>query len=142
MSQFDLGHLSQALFEESHDALFLFDPDTDQILEVNAMAQRLSGFARDRLLAMQWDYLFRFEQPGGRQRLRQAAADTGVFHSQEGFFLRTGKDGVWVPVNLTVTRLHVRPKTLGLIAARDMTEQREARIQLKRTETELRRVLS
>ncbi|HEV3263288.1 MAG TPA: PAS domain S-box protein [Gemmataceae bacterium] len=142
MSQFDLGQLSQALFEESQDALFLFDPDTDHILEVNAVAERLSGFRRERLLDMQWDYLFRFEQPGGRQRLRQAAGKSGVFHSQEGFFLRTGQDGVWVPVNLTVTRLHVKPKTLGLIAARDMSEQRQARIQLKKAETELRRVLS
>jgi len=142
MSQFDLGQLSQALFEESHDALFVFDPDSNQILEVNGTAEQLSGFPRGQLLDMQWDYLFRFEQPGGRQRLQRAAGRSGFFHSQEGFFLRTGQDGVWVAVNLSVTRLHVKPKTLGLIAARDMTEQRQARLQLKKAETELRRVLS
>jgi len=37
---------AQALFEEAGDALILFDPETEQILEVNPMAQRLSGFSR------------------------------------------------------------------------------------------------
>jgi PAS domain S-box-containing protein len=48
---------------------------------------------------------------------------TGLFHSQEDILIRHRKDGVWVPVNLTVTRLHARPKTLGLITARDISER-------------------
>src|SRR5262249_9749455 len=71
-----------------------------------------------------------------------AAHKTEVFHSQEGFLLRTSRDGVWVPVNITVARLHVRPKTLALITARDVREQREALARLERAEAELRRVLA
>jgi PAS domain S-box-containing protein len=136
-----LEGLAQALFEESGDALFLFDPDTDQILDVNSTAQRLSGFPLRELLRMDATHLFRSDTPGGLARLRQAIRKTGLFHSQDGYFLRTLQDGVWIPVNLTVARLHVRPKTLGLITARDVREQHEAVTELKRTDAELHRLL-
>src|SRR5258707_13159371 len=91
--------LSVTLFEECRAALFLFDPDTEQLLDVNPMAQRLSGFSRQELLRMRITYLFRSEVQGGLQRLRHAYQKTGVFHSQEGFLLRHQEDGNWVPVN-------------------------------------------
>ena len=65
-----------------------------------------------------------------------------MFHSQEGYFLRTRKDGLWVPVNLTVTRLHVQPQTLALITARDVRERHDAHARLERAEAELRQVLA
>src|SRR5690349_5610269 len=90
------AELARALFEEAGDALFLFDPDTDQLLDVNRPAEQLSGFTRDELLTYPATYLFRFGGgggKGGKDRLRQAASKTQVFHSQEGFFLRTRQDG-------------------------------------------------
>jgi PAS domain S-box-containing protein len=143
MSQrIEVEELTQALFEEAGDALFLFDPESEQIIDANPMAQRLSGFTRNQLLQLKCSYLFRSEAQGGLNRLRHAYRKTGVFHSQEGFILRSQRDGVWVPVNLTVTRLHMQPRTLGLITARDVREQREAHTHLQRVEAELRRVLS
>ena len=144
MRQSTAKDLAQALFEEAGDALFLFDPDTDQILDVNPLAERLSGFGRAELLTFQATYLFRFGAggSGGKQRLQQAAAKTSVFHAQDGFLLRTREDGVWIPVNVTVTRLHLQPRTLALITIRDMREQFEATQRLQRMEAELRRVLA
>src|SRR5262245_42763902 len=122
--------LTRALFDEAGDALFLFDPDTDQLLDVNPMAERLSGYGRDELLALQATYLFRFAGSGsgsaggtaGKARLHHAATKTTAFHAQDGFLIRTEQDGVWSPVNVTITRLHVKPRTLALITARDMRE--------------------
>ena len=133
--------LGRALFQEAGDALFLFDPDTDRLLAVNPMAERLTGMTRDELVARPMTYWFRFSGKGG-QRLRQAGSHSEVFHSQEGFLLRTRKDDAWVPVNITIARLHVQPKTLALITARDVREHREALAQLKAKEAELRRVLA
>ena len=76
------------------------------------------------------------------QRLRQACHETMVFHSQDGFYLRTSQDGVWIPVNITVTRLHIQPRTLALITARDVRERHEAQARLQQAEGELRRVLA
>ncbi len=134
--------LAQALFDEAGDALFLLDPATDNILDVNPMAERLSGFARQELLQLQAAYLFRHTGQGGKQRLLGVLKNTVAFHSQEGFVLRTPADGVWIPVNITIARLHVEPNTLALITVRDVREQRSAHARLQETEAELRRVLA
>src|SRR5438309_86910 len=102
--------LGRALFLEAGDGLFLFDPDNDQLLDVNPTAERLTGHTRDELMQKPATYWFRFA--GGnnsRDRIRQASTRSGVFHAQDGFVLRTSKDGVWVPINLTIARLHVQP---------------------------------
>ncbi|HTU90153.1 MAG TPA: PAS domain S-box protein [Gemmataceae bacterium] len=135
----DLAH---ALLEEAGDALFLFDPDSDQLLQVSRMAVELTGFGREEMLARPATYFFRFGGKGGQRRFRDAATRTTVFHSQEGFFLRTNREGVWVPVNLSIARLHVPPKTLALITARDVREQHETLRRLADTEAELRRVMA
>ncbi len=116
--------LAITLFEESGDALFLFDPKKETMLDANPMAERLTGFSCEELLAMEVTYLFRSPVPGNLQRLRNAFKVTGLFHSQEDFLLRHKTDGAWIPVNLTVTRLHCRKGTLGLITARDISERR------------------
>ena len=133
--------LGKALFQEAGDALFLFDPDTDRLLAVNPMAERLTGHGRAELLDRPMTYWFRFAGKSG-QRLRHAGSHSQIFHSQEGFLLRTRSDEEWVPVNITIARLHVEPKPLALITARDIREQREAHAQLQAKEAELRRVLA
>jgi PAS domain S-box-containing protein len=140
MIAYDQAELAQALLSEIGDALFLLDPDTDQFLEVNPVALRLTGYARTELLGFSAAYLFRFEAAGGAQRLRGAFTKTVVFHGQDGFLLRTKTD-VWLPVSLTVSRLHLAPKPLGLIIARDDRERRSALAQARRVEGELRAVL-
>ncbi|HEV3438843.1 MAG TPA: PAS domain S-box protein, partial [Gemmata sp.] len=136
----DQSELAHALFEESGDALFLLDPETDRLIEVNPVVLRLTGFTRSEILQFSATYLFRFESAGGRERLRGAFSKTTVFHSQDGFLLRS-KEDTWIPVNITVSRLHVVPKTLGLIIARDDRDRRQAFAQARRVEAELRTVL-
>jgi two-component system cell cycle sensor histidine kinase/response regulator CckA len=148
----NVAELALTLFEESGDALFLFEPESERVLHANPMAQRLSGFGARELKAHPVNYFFRSQQPGGMARLRQAYLKTGLFHSQEGFLLRHRTDGHWVPVNLTVTRLHVtrsepagrdgpqahRPHTLGLITARDISERLHEQAELRTSEAKYR----
>ncbi|MCI0702872.1 MAG: PAS domain S-box protein [Planctomycetia bacterium] len=140
MTAYDQAELAQALFAELGDALFLLDPDSDRLIEVNPMALRLTGYSRAELLELPATYLFRFESTGGTQRIKGAFTKTMIFHGQDGFLLRT-RDDNWIPVNLTVSRLHLAPKTLGLIIARDDRERRSAFVQARRVEAELRAVL-
>jgi two-component system sensor histidine kinase/response regulator len=142
MSTVGPKELAEALFEEAGDALFLFDPDTDQVLQVSRVAEQLTGFSRAELLALPATALFRFGGQAGGQRVSQAANRTGVFHSREGYYLRTRQEQVWIPVNVTISRLHVRPRTLALLTARDVRERHEAHARLERIEAELRRVLA
>ena len=140
---YDQAELAQALLSEIGDALFLLDPDTDRLLEVNPVALRLTGFARAEVLKLSATQVFRFETAGGMQRLKGAFTKTMVFRGEDGFLLRT-KAGAWVPVSLTVSRLHVAPKPLDLIIARDDRERRAALAlaQARRVESELRTVLA
>jgi two-component system cell cycle sensor histidine kinase/response regulator CckA len=140
MSNYYVAELAQTLFEDAGDALFLFDPESEQLLDVNPMALRLCGFGRHELARLQVTDLFRSEEPGCLDRLRQAFQKTGIFHGTEGFFLRHQKDRVWVPVNLTITRLRAEPKTLGLITARDISERKRTEEALWQSEQQFRQV--
>jgi PAS domain S-box-containing protein len=133
--------LGGTLFEEAGDALFLFDPDSEQIRDANPMSQRLSGYTRRELLDSNITHLIRSEIDGGMQRMRLAFRRTGVFHSQEGFLLRHKDNGRWVPVNLTITRLHTESQTVGLLTARDITERRDAMARLRDSEQRHRMLL-
>src|SRR5262249_35254839 len=142
MNPLNITDLAQALFEEAGDALFLFDPDNDGVLAVNPMAVRLCGYSRDELLKMPVTWLYRFQGRSSQSQIHRSSQQSGIFHNQDGLELRTRDGAGWVPVNLPITRLHVQPKTLALITARDMREQREAHTRLQAVEAELRRVLS
>jgi PAS domain S-box-containing protein len=142
MYQDDPAELAMTLFQEAGDALFLVNPEHDAIVDANPVAERLSRFSCSELLRMKATYLFRSEVQGGMNRFRHATNKTGVFHSQEGFMLRTKQDGVWIPVNLSISRLHVRPHPLGLITVRDVREQRQAHADLQLLEDRLKTVLA
>jgi len=141
----DLEGLGLALFREAGDALFLMDPETDQLLAVNPMAEKLTSLSAADLLAQPVSHWLRFggSAPAGPNapNIRDAAGVSLVQHAKEGYSLRARGDE-WVPVNVSIARLHVRPKALALITIRDMREQAEARTKLQRKEQELRRVLA
>jgi PAS domain S-box-containing protein len=134
--------LGVALFQEAGDALILSDPETDQILDANPMAERLTGMTRPELLRLPATSIFRHDSSRASLQLRHAAGHSMSFHSQEGYELRTRDPAVWLPVNITIARLHVRPRTLALMTIRDVRAQRAAHDRLKKAEGELRRVLS
>ena len=137
----DAAGLAEALFNESPDALFLFDPQSDRLENINEMALRLSGFGRNELMQLPATSLFRFQGKGGRAQLQRAANKSCIFHSRVGYFLRTREDGVWLPVNLSIARLHLPNKTMALLTARDLSEQRAAETALRESEERFQRFM-
>ena len=138
MSLFAQLDFARALFDENGDAMFLVDPDSDQVIDANRTALRLTGFTKPELVGCRFAELFRFERAGDTRHLQAAAGKTMPFHGQDGYFLRTKPDPGWLPASLTVTRLHAKPKTLALITARDDTDRRAALAAVRRSEERFR----
>ena len=126
--------ISRSLFREANDAFFLFDPQTQMIVDLNPAALRLTGLEKDTACSMRLEQLFAGSVPGGLDALTQALARTGFFHSREGYLLkRPSKDPL--PVNLSVSRIHTEPEPVGLIVARDVSDRKKAEEALKQIET-------
>jgi hypothetical protein len=110
--------LSLALFQESEDGLILFDAITLSILDLNIAAQRLCGMSLRDLLESPISNLLRSPRceqfgpalfPGRQARLP---------HASWAFELKTNQSSVWLPVNLSVTRLILKPHPLLLLRVR------------------------
>jgi PAS domain S-box-containing protein len=124
---------ARGLFRESNDAFFLFDPGTRAIVDLNPVAQRLTGLEKDAACSMRLEDLFSSSGAKGLEQLTQALDRTGFFHSREGYFLRRpSKEDL--PVNLSVSRIHTEPKTVGLVVARDISDRKRAEEALKQVE--------
>ena len=122
MKTSDIEGLGLALFAEAGDALILFDPDTDRCSTSTRWPSASPAPPRRPDSALPTTYWFRSAGPT-KQAPPPGRNVTSIFHAQDGFRLRTRQAGVWIPVNVTIARLHLRPKTLALITARDMREQ-------------------
>jgi PAS domain S-box-containing protein len=145
METFQSNALARAVFEEVGDALFLFDPDSGRVLDVNAAGQRLSGFALRDLVKLLVTELF--SPPRGQPPvpLRPATPKSPLAEVGRLYFLRTPHARIWIPVSLTVAHVPADcnpPRRLGLITARDAREEHWARKKLQRLEADYRRTLA
>ncbi len=117
---------AHSLFREANDAFFVFNPTDQRIVALNPAALRLTGFERKAALNMRVNDLFVSDDPDGMKRLIDAIERTQFFHSREEYFLAT-TEGKLRAVNVSVSRIHLKPNPLGLITVRDVTERRKAR---------------
>jgi PAS domain-containing protein len=110
--------LAQALFEEYPDARFLLDAEGGRVLDANAVAQRLCGFALRDLMSMPAENVFRSRRGPGlaplAARVRRVHRPCRVRQCQ----MRTVHKAAWLAADLTLTRLAVRPEPLLLCAVR------------------------
>ncbi|MCH7988788.1 MAG: PAS domain S-box protein [Planctomycetes bacterium] len=125
MNTIDHEELSRCLFEESNDAFFIFDPDDHRILDANPTAERLTGTRRKQLLGRRLPDILRADDAHTIEELIHAYQSTGVFHSKEGYCLRSAENGP-LAVNVSVSRIHTTPKPLGLVVVRDISKRKEA----------------
>ena len=118
--------IARCQFRETNDALFVFDPRDQRVVDLNPAAMRLSGLTKKAALALRVQDLFTTAEPESLGRLVDAFVRTGYLHSSEDYSL-TRREGEPIPVNVSVSRIHTKPHPLGLLVARDVTERRKAR---------------
>jgi PAS domain S-box-containing protein len=116
--------IARSIFREAIDAYLLIDPADLRVLDANPAALRLTGYRRKEVLQLRMADLFDGPDDGPAQALLEGVQSTsraGVF---EGYWLR-GAGGKRVPVQVTASRVHAEPATLGLLIVRDLTARRE-----------------
>ena len=115
------------VFEAASDAIFLHDPETLRLLDVNAATVALYGYSRDELLAMTSIDLSA-EPEETRATIRQAA-ERGSVHVP--LRLHRHREGHLLPVEITGGRLPWQGRTIAITIARDIrtrvTEEQERR---------------
>ncbi len=130
------GELALRIFDESNDAFIVFDPQAGLVAEVNATAQRLTGQRRRQLIGQSLPEIIVADQDDGLSTLLKETSETGYYQVRDGYYLK-GENEQLVPVSLTVSRLHVDPRPLALIIARDMTKRRRLQKELRDLERQL-----
>jgi PAS domain S-box-containing protein len=134
-----LEPLAQTLFDESGDALLLFDPAREMVVAANVVAERLVGCARGELLGMSLGRVFGSEADGILVRLREAIRSGENARLQEGILLLGPADAA-IPVSVRVTQ--VSSANLMLLTAQDLRERRHTETLLQTTQAELQHVMA
>lgn len=118
----------KAVVEQSAEAIWMFDPDTKQVLEANAAFQEMLGYDAEELRGMtNYDFVAHSREDVDRTVLRKVRGEKTLREERK---YRT-KDGTLLDVEVGGTVISYRDKSVVCSVARDITER-------KRVEGEIR----
>lgn len=119
----------RTLFESAHDAVIIFEPEDERVLEVNRKACEIYGFEHDEFVGMS---LKEIAQDVARGRAHvQAALDRG----DEGYHFETvqyRRDGSPMVVEISAVSVDYQGQRAILSINRDITERKRAEKALRR----------
>ncbi len=116
--------------EQSRDCIYIVDPETARILEVNQAVSRLLGFSRQEMLAMKaMDFSSTFSSLEDWQKFIETVRDRRDGILIEGYH-RT-KDGQPIPIEASAKMIDVDGEEIYIAFVRDITERHDAQKILK-----------
>jgi two-component system, cell cycle sensor histidine kinase and response regulator CckA len=126
-----------ALFRDALDGMFMLDPRTGMIGDVNPQGEKLLGLRRSRLAGKKFHSLF---SPAAQQQIRHALGEAKP--GKPGVLLQPleiiSKHKKRIAVQATVTRVPVDGGSLLVVFVRDLSEQARAEVKLAASEELLR----
>jgi two-component system, cell cycle sensor histidine kinase and response regulator CckA len=121
------------VFDAASEAIYVHDPATGELLDVNQTASELSGYSRDELLRLQADVLPAdgpFSHQEAVRRIRHAIAQgPQVFEWKSR--KKTGET-IWVEVALRGATLNGQMRVLAVV--RDITQRKRDEVALRNSE--------
>lgn len=127
------------IFEHSNDAIFVVDPGTDRILDVNPRACDLLGYAREELLSTPITAVHPNELPQFLA-FAQSVFETGRGWTNELTCLT--KSGATVPAEISASVIDMGGRPCMIAMVRDITDRKIAEAALQRYSTELERLVA
>jgi PAS domain S-box-containing protein len=135
----------RALFESSPNGIFLTDPETLEILDCNATACAMNGYAREELLGRTINVLHpdevqvRMEAPGGRARFVEQLRKEGPITVES---IHRRRDGTLFPMETSMCLLEVGGRSVVMGIDRDITERKKTEEELARYREGLEEVVA
>ncbi len=117
----------RGLFENAHDAIFVFTPDKEFILDVNPRACEMYGFKRDEFIGMSLEDISK-DVPLGKKRIKKTLKE-GSFHSFETIHYK--KDGSQIFLDINAAVVDYKGQQAILSINRDITDRKRAEEKLR-----------
>ena len=111
------------IFEHSNDAIFVIDPEKDEIFDANQKACRMLGYSRDELLSMPISSIHPLEMP------KLQAFGQSVFEQGQGWtdeLTCTTKSGEVLPSEISASAVDIEGRHCIIAIVRDITERKQA----------------
>jgi len=110
------------IFENAHDAIIIFRPEDEQVLNVNRRACEIYGFTRDEFLRVSLASISE-NVARGQQQIRETL-NQGVYYNFESTQFR--KDGSPMFLEINASAIEYEGQRAVLSINRDVTERRKA----------------
>lgn len=107
------------LFEQAHDAILIFDPNGEIVLDVNNRACEIYGFKREEFIGLSLKLISK-NIPQGEENLRNTLAK-GYFHNFQTVHYNKNMSEILMEINASVIQYKGKPAILSL--NRDITER-------------------
>jgi len=126
------------IFEHSNDAVFLIDPEQDEIVDCNSKACRLLEYSRQELLALPVSAVYPEEMPV-LQAFSRSVLDQGSGWTDE-LTCRT-KSGQRLPAEISASVMEIGGKRCLIALVRDITDRKRAQETLQQYSIDLQRLV-
>ena len=130
----------RTLFESANDPILIFDPDTEELLEVNNQACQTYGFDRRELVGMSLKSLTKDTARTGGQFLGNTLRGVNGADTYETVHMR--KDGKPISIMASTSLIDYRGRKAILGIARDITQRKVAEELLDRSLSDFLRLVS
>ncbi|MHC4600260.1 MAG: hybrid sensor histidine kinase/response regulator [Planctomycetota bacterium] len=127
----------RSLFENAHDAILIFRPEDETVLDVNRRACELYGFSRSEFVGLSLRSISK-DIGGGETNLRETL-ERGSFHRFETTQFRKDGSEMALEINASVVDFLGKPAVLSI--NRDVSARMEAQKELAESEEKYRAVL-
>ncbi len=124
------------IFDHSNDAIFVLDPEADEILHVNSKACSMLGYSREELLSMPITAIHPNEMP------ELLAFTRSVFKKGSGWtneLTCLTKTGNTLPAEISASVIDISERTYMIALVRDITDRKRAEEALQRYSEDLER---
>ena len=134
------GHLVKTLFEAAGEGIVLLDADSTEILDANATACAMHGYAPGELKGLRiGDLLPPHPDPTLVSEIKDSLGRTGFFESDRAVHRR--KDGTLFPCGINLRQMSIEGRTFKIALFRDLTNQVDAKDRLREAREHLERTV-